>query len=121
MMFNFLRVFCCIFDFCSVTQLSIVTHRDTQKQYWKVISMGIRSRLGVEGRIPSGVVASLGASIRRAAEISLATSREKMPIDMLASNWLPYQASKTYSTIITESNCKRAHIGVEVQRSLCRI
>ena len=38
-MFNFLRVFCCIFDFSSVTQLSML-NQSVQEQSWWVTSMG---------------------------------------------------------------------------------
>jgi len=83
--------------------------------------MGIRSKLGVEGKTPLRVIANLGASIKRATDILLPTSRESMSMDMLASNWLPYQASKTYRTIMTESDCIRAQTIVEVQRFLRRV
>jgi hypothetical protein len=120
-MFNFLSVFCCIFDFSSVTQLSIVNHRGVQEQSWSVISMGIRSRLGVEGKTPLRAIANLGATVKRATEILLPTSKESIPLEMLASNCLPYEASKTYRTIMTESDCRRAQTMMEVQRSLRRI
>lgn len=80
--------------------------------------MGIRSGLGVEVKTTLRTIANLGAIIKRATDVLLPTSRESMPLDMLASNCLPYQASKTYRTIMTESDCKRAQIIVEVRRSL---
>ena len=83
--------------------------------------MGIRSRLGVEGKTPLRAIANLGATIKRATDALLPTSRESMPFDMLASNCLPYQASKTYRTIMTEYDCRRAQTIVEVQRSLRRV
>lgn len=83
--------------------------------------MGIRSRLGVDGKTPLRAVANLGAAIRRATDVLLPTSRESISFDMLASNCLPYQASKTYRKIIAESDCRRAQTIVEVQRSLRRI
>lgn len=83
--------------------------------------MEIRSKLGVEGKTPLRAIANLGATIKRAIDILLPTSRENMSKDMLASNCLPYQASKTYRTIMTESDCRRAQTIVEVQRSLCRV
>jgi len=83
--------------------------------------MGIRSRLGVEGKTPLRTIANLGASIKRATDILLPNSRESIPLDMLASNCLPYEASKTYRTIMVESDCRRAQTIVEVQRSLRRL
>jgi len=65
--------------------------------------------------------ANLGATIKRATEALLPASRESIPLDMLASNCLPYQASKTYRTMMTESDCRRAQAIVEVQRSLRRL
>jgi len=82
--------------------------------------MGIRSRFGVEGK-PQRTIANLGAAIKRAVELCLPASRESLPIDMLASNCLPYQASKTYRTIMPESACMRAQIMVEAQQSLRRL
>jgi len=83
--------------------------------------MGIRSRLGVEGKTPLRTIANLGATIKRATEVLLPASSESMSFDMLASNCLPYQASKTYRTIVAESDCRRAQVIAEVQRSLCRV
>ena len=80
--------------------------------------MGIRSKLGVEGKTTLRSIANLGVTIKRATEALLPTSRESIPLDMLDSNCLPYQASKTYRTIMTESDCRRAQTIVEVQRSL---
>ena len=80
--------------------------------------MGIRSRLSVEGKTPLMAIANLGATIKRATEVLLPTSRESISLDMLASNCLPYQASKTYQTIIAESAARRAQTIGEVQRSL---
>jgi len=80
--------------------------------------MGIRSKLGVEGKTTLRSIANLGVTIKRATEALLPTSRESIPLDMLDSNWLPYQASKTYRTIMTEFDCRRAQTIVEVQRLL---
>jgi len=82
--------------------------------------MGIRSRLGVEGKTPLRAIANLGATIKRATGLLLPPFRESMSKDMLASNWLPYQASKTYRAIMAESDCRRAQTIAEVQRSLRR-
>ena len=65
--------------------------------------------------------ANLAATIKRVTETLLPTSRDSIPLDMLASNCLPYQASKTYRTIMTEYDCRRAQTMVEVQRSLRRL
>jgi hypothetical protein len=82
--------------------------------------MGIRSRLSVEGKPPLRAIVNLGATIKRATEALLPTSRESIPLDMFASNCLPYEASKTYRTIMTEADCRRAQTIIEVQRSLSR-
>jgi hypothetical protein len=80
--------------------------------------MGIKSALGVRAGSSLRAVADLGPLIRRVAAVLLPTSRESMPLDLLASNCLPYQASKTYRTIVTEADCNRAQAMVEVQRTL---
>jgi len=79
--------------------------------------MGIRSRFGVHGKTPLRAIANLGATIKRATDALLLTSTESMSKDMFASTCLPYQASKTYRTIIAESDCRRAQIIAETQRS----
>jgi len=99
----------------------MVNHRGVQEQGWRVMGMGIRSRLGVGGKTPLRAIANLGAAIKRAADVLLPTSRETISLDMLGSNWLPYQASKTYRTIMTESDCRRAQATSEVQRLLRRV
>jgi len=83
--------------------------------------MGIRSKLGVAGKTPLRAIANLGATIKRATDILLPTSRESISKDIFTSNCLPYQAAKTYRTIMTESDCRRAQTIVEVQRSLRRV
>ena len=83
--------------------------------------MGIRSRLGAEGKAPLTAIANLGAAIKRAVELRLPVSKESLPIDMLASNCLPYQASKTYRAIMIEAARMRAQTMVEAQRSLRRL
>jgi len=83
--------------------------------------MEIKSKLGVEGKTPLRAIANLGATIKRATDILLPNSRESMPKDLLAPNCLPYQASKTYRTIMTESEWRHAQTIVEVQRSLHRL
>jgi len=83
--------------------------------------MGIKSRLGVDGKPPLRTITNLGATIKRATEALLSTSKESIPVDMFASNCLPYQASKTYRTIMTESYCRRAQTMLEVQRTLSHL
>ena len=80
--------------------------------------MGIRFKFGVEGKKPLGVIANLGTSIKRAADVLLPASRESLSKDMLISNCLPYQALKTYRKIMTESDYRRVQNIVEVRRSL---
>ena len=80
--------------------------------------MGIRFRVGIEGKNPLRSIANLGATIKGAAEALLPAFRDSIPLDMLVSNWLPYQASETYRTIMTESNCTRTQTIVEVRRLL---
>jgi hypothetical protein len=80
--------------------------------------MGIRFRLGVEGRKSLGSITSLGISIKKAIDIFLPDSRESISKDMLVSEYLPYQASKTYKTIMTEYDCRRTQIRAEVRQSL---
>ena len=82
--------------------------------------MGIRSRLGVEGKTPLRAIANLGATIKRATDGLLLTSTESISKDMFASTCLPYQASKTYRTLIAESAYRRAQIIVCVHQSLLR-
>jgi len=83
--------------------------------------MGIRSRLGVDGKTPLRAIANLGATIKRATDALLLISTESMSKDMFASTCLPYQASKTYRTIIAESDCRRAQAIVCVHQSLPRV
>jgi len=83
--------------------------------------MGIRSRLGIEGKPPLREIANLGTTIKRTTDVLLLTSTESMPKDMLDSTCLPYQASKTYRTIIAESDCRRAQAIVCVHQSMLRV
>jgi hypothetical protein len=80
--------------------------------------MGIRFRLGLEGRKSLGNITSLGVSIKKAVDMFLPDSRESISKDMLVSKYLPYQASKTYKIIMTEYDCRRAHIKADVRQSL---
>jgi len=65
--------------------------------------------------------ANLGATIKRVTEVLLPASRESIPLDMLASDCLPYQASKTYRKIVSEYDCRRAQITSEAQQALRRL
>jgi len=81
--------------------------------------MGIRDGL-VRGRSRSSMVMSLGASLRRVFEIRLPALNESLSIDMLASSYLPYEASRTYREIMTEFNCRRTQNLVDMQRHSLR-
>jgi hypothetical protein len=83
--------------------------------------MGTRSRVGLEGNTQFGGIANLVTTIRRATEALLPTSREGMPFDMFSLNCLPFEASRTYKTMMAESDCRRAQTIAEVQRSLCHV
>jgi hypothetical protein len=83
--------------------------------------MGIRLKVGVEGKLLSRAIANLGTTIKRPTDIHLSMSRECIHKDMLASNCLPYQAPRAYRAIIIEADCRRAQRTVEVQRSLSRV
>ena len=98
----------------------MVNHKDVQEQSWRVTSMGIRSRLGIEGKTPLKAIANLGTTIKRAIHVLLPTSGESTSSNMLASNCLLYQASETYRKVMMESDLRRTQAVVEVQRSLMR-
>jgi hypothetical protein len=83
--------------------------------------MGMKSKLGIEVKKPLITIANLGTTIRRVTDMLLPISRESMSKDMFVLNCLPYQAMKTYRTITTEADCRRAQTIVEVQRSLNRV
>ncbi len=82
--------------------------------------MEIRSRLGVGAKNNYGIIASLGVALKRVAQIRLPTLSEGISVDMFVSNYLPYDAAKTYRTIMTEFDCRRTQTVVEVQRHLLR-
>jgi len=82
--------------------------------------MEIRSRISVGGKTHYGVIASLGVALKRVAEIRVPTLRESLSVDMFTSNYLPYEASRTYRTIMTEFDCRRAQTIVEVRRHSMR-
>jgi hypothetical protein len=74
----------------------------------------------IRGRSPSSIVLSLGASLRRVFEIRLPALNESLSIDILASSYLPYEASRTYREIVTEFNCRRTQYLVDTQRNSLR-
>ena len=80
--------------------------------------MGIKVRLGVEGGVYHRAIANLGAALRRVAEIRLPTLQEGISFGMFASDSLPYEASKTYRTIMTEFDCTRAQTQIQTRQAL---
>jgi hypothetical protein len=82
--------------------------------------MEIRSKLGVEAKAHNRMVKSLGVVLKRVTEMRLSNLKESISLNMFTSNCLPYEASKTYRTIMTEANCRRAQTLVDAQRYLTR-
>jgi hypothetical protein len=82
--------------------------------------MKIRSKLGLGGKTLQGVVPFLGAVSRRVGQIRLPNLKERMPVEMFVSSYLPYEAEKTYRTIMIEFECRRGQTPVEVQKQLAR-
>jgi hypothetical protein len=82
--------------------------------------MGIRSRLGVQNGIGYTGLAAVSGVLRRVTSIRLPTLRESISVDMLTSDYLPYEASQTYRKIMIEFDCTRARAIVETQRQLMR-
>jgi hypothetical protein len=82
--------------------------------------MGIRSRLGVQKEIGyTGHAAFLGF-LRRVTSIRLPNLRESISVDMLTSEYLPYEASQTYRRIMNEFDCTRTLAVVETRKQLLR-
>jgi hypothetical protein len=79
--------------------------------------MGMLSRL--EGKTQYGVVANLGSLFRRLTEYRLPV-RETVSVDMFASSYLPYEASRTYRAIMIEFDSRRSQTLMETQRQLLR-
>jgi hypothetical protein len=73
-----------------------------------------------EGKAYYRVMGSLGSSLRRIVANRLPVLRENISVDMFASNYLPYEASRTYRTIMIELDSKRAQALMETQRQLLR-
>ena len=74
----------------------------------------------LEGKVHSRVMSNLGASLRRIVANRLPVLKENISVDMFASNYLPYEASRTYRTIMIELDSKRSQALVETQRQLLR-
>jgi hypothetical protein len=98
----------------------MMDHKADQKQDWRVIGMEIRSKLGIGGKTLQGLVAGLGVVLRRVGQIRLPNLKERIPVEMFVSNYLPYEAEKTYRTIMIEFECNRGQTSVEVQKYLTR-
>lgn len=64
--------------------------------------------------------ATFGDVLRRIASVRLPNLREGISVDMLTSEYLPYEASETYRRILAEFDCRRAETLVETQRQLLR-
>ena len=82
--------------------------------------MEIRSRLGLRGKTYQGVVAGLEAVSRRVDQIRLPSLKDRIPVEMFVSGYLPYKAEITYRIIMIEFECRRGQTLVEVQRHLAR-
>ena len=80
--------------------------------------MGIR--LGMLGGKGYAALATFGVVLRRIASVRFPNLREGLSVDMLTSEYLPYEASETYRRILSEFDCRRAETLVETQRQLLR-
>ena len=85
-----------------------------------MIGLEMRLRLGLGGKIQRGVVASLGIVSRRVGQIRLPNLKERIPVEMFVSDYLPYKAEETYRTIMVDYECRRGQTIVEVQKHLAR-
>lgn len=63
---------------------------------------------------------NLGTIFRRVTSIQLKASRNSVPVAMFTVSCLPYEASRTYHTIMTEFECKRSRALVEAHRQNLR-
>jgi len=79
--------------------------------------MGIKSRLGLEAQAHHQVIALLRLGLKRVAEVRL-PFQKGISVDMFAADCLPYEASKTYRTIMTEFDRERARTIKEAQLAL---
>lgn len=82
--------------------------------------MGIRSRLGVQKGIGYTGLAAVSGVLRRVTSIRLPSFRESISVDMLKSEYLPYEASQTYRRIMIEFDCTRTMAMVETQKQMLR-
>ncbi len=82
--------------------------------------MEIRLKVGLGGKIQRGVVASLGAVSRRVGQIRLPNLKERIPVEMFVSSYLPYKAEKTYRAIMIDYECRREQTLVEARKHLAR-
>jgi len=76
--------------------------------------MRTRSELDLEGQAHHQVIAHIRLGLKRIAEIRL-PSQKAISADMFASDCLPYEASKTYRTIMTQFDRQRAQVRKEAQ------
>jgi hypothetical protein len=83
------------------------------------MEIGFRGKLE-RTRTYTGIVNELGTILRRVASIHSETFRNSIPVGMFAAGCLPYEAAKTYRTIMTEFDCKRSKALVEAQRQVFR-
>lgn len=79
--------------------------------------MGIRTRLGVEGEAYHRAVANVLEALKRATAERLSVFQDGISVGMFDSYSLPYEASKTYRTIMTEFRCRRAQTQLHAQRA----
>ncbi len=79
--------------------------------------MRTRSKLELEGQARHQVIAHLRLGLKKIAEIRFPLHRS-ISVDMFASDCLPYEASKTYRTIMTEFDRQRAQVRKEAQMAL---
>jgi hypothetical protein len=76
--------------------------------------------MGIRGGNGYAAHTTFGGILRRIASVRLPDLKESLSVDMLKSEYLPYEASETYRRILTEFDCKRAETLVETQRQLLR-
>ena len=72
---------------------------------------------GLRTRAQFGLVKNLGTILRRVTAIRLGVFHEGIAAGMFASEYLPYEASKSYRTIKTELECKRSEIQLDILRA----
>jgi len=77
----------------------------------EVVVMEIR----VRGSLKSRALTNLGTFLRRVTSIQMVKSRQSIPIEMFAANCLPYEASRTYQTIMADFECERSRAQAEAR------